>query len=218
MFSRPASSGWVGISTVPSPSGAVAVQIAAHEAWDIAQRGIVQLLAGDLRGRHHLLALIVEPQQHRGQIIARDARPAVQHQIVLSVRTEARRHRSAARELIARQCHNGHLLETSVLIDGQQLDLDAAVFQRGHQDKVFAAAAGDVLHEVLLISLLEDGRHLAVLIGVNGQIVVILRSRIAHDELGRAARLKLSQPDIVHRIGQALYGLAHLPGTPAVLA
>ena len=70
----------------------------------------------------------------------------------------------------------------------------------------------------VIISLLEDGRHLAVLIGVNGQIVVILRSRIAHDELGRAARLKLSQPDIVHRIGQALYGLAHLPGTPAVLA
>ena len=96
--------------------------------------------------------------------------------------------------------------------------MDAAVFQRGHQDKVFAAAAGDVLHEVLLIGLLKDSRHLTVLIGVNGQIVVILRSRIAHDELGRAARLKLSQPDIVHRIGQALYGLAHLPGTPAVLA
>ena len=136
---------------------------------------------------------------------------------MLSVRAEARRHRGAARELIARQCHNGHLLETSVLIDGQQLDLDAAVFQRGHQDKVFAAAAGDVLHEVLLIGLLEDGRHLAVLIGVNGQIVVILRSRIAHDELGRTARLKLSQPDIVHRIGQALHGLAHLPGTPLFL-
>ena len=48
---------------------------------------------------------------------------------MLSVRAEARRHRGAARELIARQCHNGHLLETSVLIDGQQLDLDAAVFQ-----------------------------------------------------------------------------------------
>ena len=137
---------------------------------------------------------------------------------MLPVRAEARCHRGAAREFIARQRHDGHLLEASVLIDGQQLDLDAAVFQRGHQDKVFAAAAGDVLHEVLLIGLLENGRHLAVLVGVNGQIVVILRSRIAHDELSHAARLKLGQTDIVHRIGQALHGLAHLPYTPAVLA
>lgn len=47
--------------------------------------------------------------------------------------------------------------------------------------------------------------------------MVILRSRIAHDELGRAARLKLSQPDIVHRIGQALYGLAHRQAPPLFL-
>ena len=135
-----------------------------------------------------------------------------------AVRTESCRHRGAAREFIPRQRHHGHLLETSVLVHGQQLDLDAAALLRGHQDQVFVAAAGDVLHKVLLIGLFEDGRHLAVLVGIDRQITILLRSRITHHQLGRAARLKLRQPDIVHRVGETLYRLAHLPAALAVLA
>ena len=46
----------------------------------------------------------------------------------------------------------GHLLEHPVPVNGQQLDLHPAIFQRGHQDQVLIASARDIFHEVLLIA------------------------------------------------------------------
>ena len=128
-----------------------------------------------------------------------------------AIRSQARRHRGAAGELVCRQAHDGHLLEAAVPVHGQQLDLHSAVLQRGHQDQVLVAAAGDVLHEVLLVGLLQNGVHLAVFVGIDGQIAVTLRGQIAHHQLHGVSVLQLCQPDIVHRVSQTLDGLLHLP-------
>ena len=134
-----------------------------------------------------------------------------------AIRSQARRHRSAAGELVRRQAHDGHLLEAAVPVHGQQLDLHPAVLQCGHQDQVLVAAAGDVLHEVLLVGLLQNGVHLAVFVGIDSQIAVPLRGQIAHHQLHSVSVLQLRQPDIVHRVSQTLDGLLHLPRACGIL-
>ena len=123
-------------------------------------------------------------EEDRGQIVAGNTGPAVQHQITLSIRSKAGRHRSTAGEFIRREAHDRHLLERTIPVHGQQLDLHPAIFQRGHQNQVLIASARDIFHEVLLIGLFENGGELPILIGVNRQIVVPLGGHIAHHQLG----------------------------------
>ena len=190
---------------------AVAVQVPADEVRHVPQRSAVQFARADLVGGDHLLALLVEPKQHRGQIVAGDTGPAVQHQIVFAVGPKARRHRGAAGEFIRRKAHDRDLLEAAIPVHGQQLDLHPAVLQRGHQDQVLIAAAGDVLHQILLIGLLQNRADLPVFVGVNGQITVPLCGEVTHHHLHGAAVLQLGQPNIIHRVRKALDALAHLP-------
>ena len=93
---------------------------------------------------------------------------------MFAVGPKARRHRGAAGEFIRRKAHDRDLLEAAIPVHGQQLDLHPAVLQRGHQDQVLIAAAGDVLHQILLIGLLQNRADLPVFVGVNGQITVPL--------------------------------------------
>ena len=172
---------------------AVAVQIPADQRGDIAQGRIVQLTGADLLRGQHLLAFLIKIEQHRGQIVARKTGPAVQHQIALAVRSQARRHSGAARELICRKAHDSHLLEHPVPVNGQQLNLHPAVLQRGHQDQILVAAAGDILHQILLIGLFQNGIDRAVLVGVHRQIAVALRGEVPHHQLGCGTILQLCQ-------------------------
>ncbi len=102
-------------------------------------------------------------------------------------------------------------------IHGQQFDLHAAVLQRRHQDQVLIAAAGDILHQILLVLLLQDrGKH-AVGVGIHRQIVVALCGCITHHQLAGIARLQLGQAHRIHRVGKALRVLAHLPDVHRIL-
>ena len=194
----------------------VAVQITAHQPRHIAQGCGVKPFGADLAGRHHLLGILIKMEQHRSQIVARNAGPAVQHQIMFSVGTHASRHRGAARKAVCRKPHHRHLLEGAFLIDSQQFDLHTAVLQGRHQDQVLIAPAGDILHQILLILLLQNGGQFAVFIGVDRQIVVALCGHVAHHQLHRVAGLQLSKADIFHRISQSFHILPHLPRIRAV--
>ena len=196
---------------------AVAVQILTDQTWHIAQGCGVKLFGTDLIGRHHLLRVLVKTQQHAGQIVAGNAGPAIQHQIMPAVRTHTRRHRGAAGEPIGGKAHNSHLLEAALFIHGQQFDLHAAVLQRRHQDQVLIAAAGDILHQILLVLLLQDrGKH-AVGVGIHSQIMVALCRCITHHQLGGIAGLQLGQPHRLYRVCKALYVLAHMPDVGIIL-
>ena len=134
-----------------------------------------------------------------------------------AVRTHTRRHRGAAGEPIGGKAHNSHLLEGALLIHGQQFDLHAAVLQRRHQDQVLIAAAGDILHQILLVLLLQDrGKH-AVGVGIHRQIMVALCRCITHHQLGGIAGLQLGQPHRLYRVCKALYVLAHMPDVGIIL-
>ena len=111
-----------------------------------------------------------------------------------AVRTHACRHRGAAGEPIGGKAHNSYLLEAALFIHGQQFDLHAAVLQRGHQDQVLIAAAGDILHQILLVLLLQDrGKH-AVGVGIHSQIMVALCRCITHHQLGGIAGCSWASP------------------------
>ena len=134
-----------------------------------------------------------------------------------AVRTHTRRHRGAAGEPIGGKAHNSHLLEAALFIHGQQFDLHAAVLQRRHQDQILIAAAGDILHQILLVLLLQDrGKH-AVGVGIHSQIMVALCRCITHHQLGGIAGLQLGQPHRLYRVCKALYVLAHMPDVGIIL-
>ena len=163
---------------------AVPVQIPADQRRHVAQRGIIQPLAADPCGGHHLLASLVVAQQHRGQIVAGNAGPAVQHQIIAPVGDKTGRHRCTAGKAVGRKAHDGSLPEPAFLVHGKQFDLHAAVLLGGHQDQILTAAAGDVLHQILLIGLFQNGIDRAVLVGVHRQIAGALRGEVPHHQLG----------------------------------
>ena len=108
-------------------------------------------------------------------------------------------------------------MEGALLIYGQQLDLHAAVLQRGHQDQVLTAPAGDILYQILLILLFQNGGKFSVCVGIHRQIVVALCGHIAHHQLAGIARLQLRKAHRIHRVGKALRVLAHLPHSIAAL-
>ena len=121
------------------------------------------------------------------------------------------RHRCTAGKAVGRKAHDGSLPEPAFLVHGKQFDLHAAVLLGGHQDQILTAAAGDVLHQILLVGLLQNGGELPVVVGIHGQIVVALCGHITHHQLAVIPCAELGQPHVLHRIGQTLHALAHLP-------
>ena len=76
---------------------------------------------------------------------------------------------------------------------------------------------GDILHQILLIGLFQNGIDRAVLVGVHRQIAVPLRGEVPHHQLGGGTILQLCQPDIVHCVRQTLDALADLPHACGIL-
>ena len=79
--------------------------------------------------------------------------------------------------------HHRRLPEAAFPVRDQQLDLVGPLLVGAHQHQILIPGAGDVLDQVLVVGLRQDGLDPALRIGVHRQIADLLGGVVAHHDL-----------------------------------